>query len=159
MSKKLLNYMVSYARGDKKLVSDLLDKLNTHLMLSRNYKYERWIDDDIYSYNKKGYTKQIVDAMEKSNFVLLCGSPLYFTRNYIKNNELPIISRKENKKLAILVTLKPLDFKNYDLLGFEKFNFFNLNGKAYSECRGQKRDDFAYELFLEIERIMKKRGY
>jgi len=153
-----LNYMITYARADKALVDDLLARLGVEFSLSKKFNYSKWIDDDIYSHNEEGFTEQITNKMEESDFVLLGASPIYFTRDFIKTHEIPIIAREENKKLAILVSIKPLDYSNHDLMGFEKYNFFNLNGKSYAECISElEKDAFAHKLFLHIQAIMESR--
>lgn len=156
--KAIKNYMTTYARADKVLIDDLLGRLSVNFALSKEYNYIKWIDDDIYSHNKQGYTEQIIDKMEQSDFILLGASPIYFTRDYIKTHEIPIVARENNKKLAILVSIKPLDYRNHDLLGFEKYNFFTIQGKSYAEYESElDKDEFAHELFVHIQAILESR--
>ena len=158
MAKKLKNYAVSYARGEKDLVYDLNNRLEINFKLSKKYKYDQWIDEMLPPTNEKPFTDEIISKFEKSDFILLFGSPLYFTREFIQDYEIPMMMREENRKLAILIMLKPLDFDNHNYWGFENYNWFHLNGKAYSQCESEnEKDEFASKLFIAIEKVLRCR--
>lgn len=155
MQNRSIKYAVSYARKDKELVEDLLDRLGVNLDLSKRYIYNRWIDSMLPPTNQTPFTDEIIAKFKESDFILLLGSPLYFTREFIKEYELPLM-KGYDKKLAILVSLKPLDFANYDLMGFERYNWFSLDGKAYSKCKDEdEKDQFANALFVAIEEVLR----
>ena len=147
------NYFVTYARGDKELSSKLLDELDIHFTLSKKYRYNKWIDEDILPDNE-AYHEKIIDALERSDFALVLASPLYFTRDYIINNEIPPLLREKNRKLAIIVGLEKVDFVNHNLQGFEKFQFHRYNGKFFDECNEREKKEFIASLFVAIEKIL-----
>ena len=154
MDKKIpKNYFVTYARGDKKIASKLLEDLDIHLLLSKQYRFSKWIDDDLLPDNQ-GYHEKIIDALKESDFALVLATPRYFTRQYILDHEIPPLMRDENRKLGIIVGLEKVDFAHHDLQGFEKFQFHRYNGKFYEECNKAEKRAFVSSLFVTIERIL-----
>jgi hypothetical protein len=64
---------------------------------------------------------------------------------------------KGGEKPVIPVLLQPVDLERHDLKGLQQTQIFRLerprfaSPKAYGECSGSHRDQFALELFRQVE--------
>jgi hypothetical protein len=63
---------------------------------------------------------------------------------------------------VIPVLLQPIDLDRHDLKGLQRMQIFRLDRprfaspKAYGECSGAQRDQFALELFRQVEARLDK---
>lgn len=152
MRKKVI-FFVSYAHRNRSLVNDFLEKLNDVLAPSKNYEYRLWKDSALVV--GEDWEKQIADVRESCDFGLLLVSPAFLASKYITEMELPIFMA--GKKPSIPVMLQPVDFSRHDLKGLKKKQIFMLDyegfrePRAYGDCKRQRRETFALELFKSIE--------
>ena len=151
--KKDVNFFVSYAHSNSKLVEGFLLKLSEMLAPSKSYNYTMWNDTEIKV--GEGWDNQIKQAINVCDFGLLLVSPAFLGSQYITSDELPIFT--SGKKPCIPILIQPIDFQRHDLKGLEKTQMFMYKGKgfdearAYGKCKPARRDDFVLELFKKIE--------
>lgn len=157
--KKKVNIFLSYARANKELASKFLVKFKEQATPSKKYKYKFWADTDILV--GENWNKEILAALDKCDIGLLLISPAFLGSQYINENELPRFVGKKKKSL-IAVMLQPVDFERHDLKGFQKTQIFRLDRsrfrapKAFGDCVGNQRDQFAQELFTQVEKKLDK---
>jgi len=148
--KKKVKLFVSYARANKELASRFLKKFRQHVAPSKSYKYSFWSDSNILV--GENWHEEIQEALNHCNLGLILISPALLGSQYITEHELPKFVGSRAKPL-IPVMLQPVDFERYDLKGLKKNQIFRLerpkfrSPKAYGECTGNQRNQFALELF------------
>jgi hypothetical protein len=144
-------FFVSYARKDSRLVSGLLD------LLAPLFKASRAIDYTVWEFRQllvgERWDERIQAEIAACDFGLLCLSPEFLASDYIRENEIPALLRREG---IVPVGLKPVDFKLHDWLTLDAYQRFRLRSprggeRWFSELRGADRDAFALELFRQIE--------
>ncbi len=151
--RKKIKFFVSYAHSNKELASSFLTKLKYQLAPSRKHEYLLWKDTELVVGEE--WEKKILEARDNCDFGLLLVSPAFLASKYITEKELPIFV--SGAKSSIPVMLQPVDFLRHDLKGLDKRKIFRLDHegfkepRAYGECRKQRRDTFALELFQAIE--------
>lgn len=151
--RKNVNFFVSYAHKNKTLVNGFIDKLSDMLAPSKNHNYMLWKDTGLVV--GEDWEKQILKARDECDFGLLLISPAFLASKFITEKELPTFV--SGKKPAIPVMLQPVDFSRHDLKGLEKKQIFRLDHegftapRAYGECKQNRRETFAFELFKSIE--------
>ena len=148
------HYFVSYARGDKKTVNELLEGLRVHLALSRRRVYTSWKDDEDLMPENESYHAKILEALDGCDFALIFASPLYFTRDYIRKYEIPPFLAEKDRKRAVIIGLSPVNFIYHDLQGFEKFQFHRFDDKFYTQCDDAEKEQYVHTLFVSIESIL-----
>ncbi len=162
-----LKYFVSYDGKEVKLKNSLIDFLEANLKASPNYDYEKWDDSDILT--GENWHERIQEAIQECHFGLLLLSLNFINNEYIEKNELfHFLPKNQNdtnpKKYPIIVGLKKVDLKGrHDLKGIEEIQIFRYrpNERKYffSECNAtEMKEDFARNLFFEIEKIFKKKS-
>lgn len=160
-SKKNIKYFISYAHDDEsKLLDQFVSLLKNNFDCSRNFTYEGWIDRDILPGEK--WRQEIDDALNECDFGLLLISLPFLNSQFISEVELPrfllnLPKEAESNIQAIPVGFKHIDIKNHDLKGLEEQQIFFLNKLPFDRCRGTKKEDFVYQLFLKIEDVLKKK--
>tara|TARA_B100000609_G_C17218019_1_gene437965 strand:+ start:91 stop:1128 length:1038 start_codon:yes stop_codon:yes gene_type:complete len=152
-----LPIFISYARKDKTLVENLMGELEVHFEGSKTFDFGAWRDSVILV--GEGWDKEIKDAINASKAGILFLSPAFFTRKYIKEEELPRLL--DGQKVILPVLLKPYTIHT-ETLGLHQFQYFSMetdNGKrkAFSECSSsQHKEKFVRELYDQIERRLQK---
>jgi len=152
--RKQIKVFVSYASRNKQLVSGFLDKFREQVAPSKKYDYTFWKDTNILV--GENWNAEISDALKKCDVGLLLISPAFLGSKYILENELPQFVGSESKQV-IPVMIQPVDFERHDLKGLLRHQIFRLNKpnfespKSYGECKGNRRDDFALELFKQVD--------
>ena len=145
INKQTINFFVSYAHEDDELNEKLLKHLKQYLNIAKDYNFTVWRDTDIVV--GANWREQIQVAIDNCHFGLLLVSPTFLYRDYIQENELPLLLEKG----AIPIALRPHLFDgNLDLRGLENRQFFIYKNKSFEKCRGNDQYDFAYELFQKI---------
>ena len=146
---------VSYAHGEKG-VDTLLEKLEPFLKNSYGKaKLTRWSDKDIQPGEK--WLEKIESEMEACDAALLMVSPLFLSRDFITEKELPFLLRY---KRVIPVSLKPVPLDgSIKLYGLdERQIFFDAGRKSFSERETERgRDAFALQLFGRIQAVLGER--
>ena len=144
-NKRTINFFVSYAHVDNDLKVRLLKQLKQYLDIAKGYDLTVWQDTDIVV--GTNWREQIQVAIDNCDYGLLLVSPTFLHRNYIQENELPLLVEKG----AIPIALRPHLFTdNIDLRGLEHRQFFIYKNKSFQECRGNEQCNFAHELFQNI---------
>ncbi|HNM45014.1 pentapeptide repeat-containing protein, partial [Plasticicumulans sp.] len=153
-------YFVSYAHGDDKLVSDLLERLRIRFKSAKEYRFEQWQDKDIVIGSH--WRDEIQSAIARCKVGLLLVSPAFLASTFITEQELPqFVAAKadcpEPLKPALPVELKPLDFSGAsDLKGLEEIQVFRHNGKSFQARTTDKvKDEFADALYQAILKALK----
>ena len=152
--KKKITVFVSYARANRDLATRFLKKFKEQVAPSKHYSYHFWRDADILVGEK--WHEEIQVALAKCNIGLVLISPAFLGSQYIQDHELPKFL-KSGGKSVIPVMLQPIDLDRHDLKGLQRTQIFRLDRprfaspKAYGECSGAQRDQFALELFRQIE--------
>ncbi len=151
--RKNVTFFVSYAHRNKALANSFLEKLHDVLAPSKKHDYSLWKDSGLTV--GEGWEKQIIEAIDNSDFGLLLISPAFLASKFITEKELPKFV--SGKKPSIPVMLQPIDFLRHDLKGLEKKQIFRLDyegfkePRAYGDCKKQWRETFGLELFRFIE--------
>jgi hypothetical protein len=161
-SKPVIRYFVAYAHEDRKLKDKLLKCLKERLAIAKEYHFDPWDDGEILAGER--WHEQIQVAVAHCQFGLLLVSPAFLGSTYIKDHELPAfvtsnLTTPEPEKRAIPVALKRILFDDsIDLKGLKHLQVFHDRaGKSFQNCRDERtRDDFAWELFLQILKIVKR---
>jgi hypothetical protein len=152
--KREVRFFVSYARANKDLAPRLLRRLRQQLDASKRYKYTLWHDPQIIV--GENWNAEIQKVLKKCDLGLLLISPAFLGSEYIKKKELPKFIGRGAKPM-VPVLLQPVVFGRQDLKGLRSAQIFRLEGdnfkepKAYGDCSGKHRDQFAQELFRQIE--------
>jgi len=148
-----VRFFVSYAHQNQALASQLLDKLQQVLAPSKRFEYQLWSDHQLRV--GEDWQQQIAKARDACDFGLLLVSPAFLASKFITEHELPTFVT--GVKPAIPVMLQPVDFERHDLKGLAAAQIFRLHypglqqPRAYGECKGPRRDSFAFSLFQAIE--------
>ena len=151
--RKKVTFFVSYARRNKTLVNDFLDKLTDILAPSKRHEYVLWRDTALTV--GADWEHQITEARDNCDFGLLLVSPAFLASKFISDKELPTFV--SGQKPSIPVMLQPVDFSRHDLKGLDKKQIFRLDfegfkePRAYGDCKRQRRETFVLELFKSIE--------
>jgi len=157
--RKQVKIFVSYASRNKELVSGFLYKFREQVAPSKKYDYIFWKDTNILV--GENWNAEISDALKKCDVGLLLISPAFLGSKYILGNELPHFVGSESKPV-IPVMIQPVDFKRHDLKGLLESQIFRLNKpsfgfpRAYGECKPNRKDDFALELFKQVDDRLSK---
>lgn len=144
-------YFISYAREDRKLVDDLIARLDPHLAGSKRYAFEKRTDTDLLPGTR--WREVLIKELERHRIALLLLSPTFLVQPFIVGEALPRLVIPG--KLVLPVLLKPVDLERQELHGLEDLHIFTMWGKdrqrAFSEFAGVRRDAFALELYRAIE--------
>ncbi|MCA9499704.1 MAG: toll/interleukin-1 receptor domain-containing protein [Nitrospirales bacterium] len=157
--KKNVTVFVSYARANRDLATRFLKKFKEQAAPSKQYHYTFWRDNDILVGEK--WHEEIQYALGECDVGLVLLSPAFLGSQYIQNNELPNFV-KSGRKSLIPVMLQPIDLERHDLKGLQQTHIFRLDRprfaspKAYGECSGAHRDQFALEVFRQVEARLDK---
>jgi hypothetical protein len=152
--KKKIKFFVSYARANKDLAARFLEKFREQATPSKSYEYVFWRDTNLLVGEK--WHDQIQEALKECDLGLLLISPAFLGSQYIDQQELPNFTGVDAKPV-IPVMLQPVDFERHDLKGLQDSQIFRLerprfrSPKSYGECTGLQRDQFAQELFRQVE--------
>ena len=157
--KKKITVFVSYARANRDLATRFLKNFKEQASPSRQYQYVFWRDNDILVGEK--WHEEIQVALAQCDVGLVLISPAFLGSQYIQDHELPKFL-KSGGKPVIPVLLQPIDLDRHDLKGLQRTQIFRLDRprfaspKAYGECSGAQRDQFALELFRQVEARLDK---
>lgn len=157
--KKKITVFVSYARANRDLATRFLKKFKEQASPSKQYHYAFWRDNDILVGEK--WHEEIQSALGECDVGLVLVSPAFLGSQYIQDHELPKFVKGKDK-LVIPVLLQPIDLDRHDLKGLQQAQIFRLDRprfaapKAYGECSGSHRDQFALELFRQVEARLDK---
>ena len=152
--KKKVKFFVSYARANKDLATRFLEKFREQASPSKKYKYIFWRDSKILVGEQ--WNDKIQEALRQCDLGLVLISPAFLGSQYITEHELPKFVGSKAKPL-IPVMLQPVDFQYHDLKGLQKAQIFRLDRprfrspKSYGECTGRQRNQFALDLFRQVE--------
>ena len=150
---------VSYARANRDLAARFLEKFQEQAAPSKQFDYTFWRDNDILVGEK--WHEEIQHALGECDAGLVLVSPAFLGSQYIQDHELPKFV-KGGDKPVIPVLLQPIDLERHDLKGLQQAQIFRLDrprfasSKAYGECSGSHRDQFALELFRQVEARLDK---
>ena len=154
MAKKDVMLFVSYARANKVLAANLVDRFREQAGASKRYRYSFWRDGHILV--GEDWHQEIQRALDRCQLGLLLVSPAFLGSQYIAEHELPRFVSAGGKPV-VPVMLQPVDLKRQDLKGLQSKQIFRLDRprfsrpKAYADCSGAQRDHFAQELFCQVE--------
>ena len=157
--KTKITIFVSYARANRDLATRFLRKFREQAIPSKQYHYTFWRDNDILVGEK--WHEEILNALRQCDVGLVLVSPAFLGSQYIQDHELPEFV-KGGDKPVIPVMLQPIDLERHDLKGLQQTQIFRLDRprfaspKAYGECSGSHRDQFALELFRQVEARLDK---
>lgn len=157
--KNKITVFVSYARANRDLATRFLKKFKEQAAPSKLYQYVFWRDNDILVGEK--WHEEIQVALAQCDVGLVLISPAFLGSQYIQEHELPKFL-KSGGKPVIPVLLQPIDLDRHDLKGLQRTQIFRLDRprfaspKAYGECSGTQRDQFALELFRQVEARLDK---
>jgi hypothetical protein len=157
--KQSVAFFVSYARENKQLADKFLNLFDEQIGASKRYDYKKWQDYLILP--GENWHEKIQEAIKECDFGLLLISPSFLGSAYIKEYELPHFTGK-NAKPVFPVMLRRISFERQDLLGLEEKQIFRLQSnrfkepRAFSEISAARREDFAYEFFLQVEERLDK---
>jgi len=157
--KKNITIFVSYARANRDLATRFLKKFREQAVPSKQYHYTFWRDNDILVGEK--WHEEIQKALGQCDVGLVLVSPAFLGSQYIEDHELPKFVKGEDRPV-IPVLLQPVDLERHDLKGLQQTQIFRLDRprfvspKAYGECSGSQRDQFALDLFRQVEARLDK---
>ena len=152
--KNKIKVFVSYARANRDLATRFLKKFKEQASPSKQYQYVFWRDVDILVGEK--WHEKILEALAQCDLGLMLVSPAFLGSQYIQDHELPKLIKSRGKSV-IPVLLQPIDLERHDLKGLQRTQLFRLDRprfaspKAYGECSSVQRDQFALELFRQVE--------
>ncbi|MDR4484345.1 MAG: toll/interleukin-1 receptor domain-containing protein [Nitrospirales bacterium] len=156
--KKNVTVFVSYARANRDLATRFLKKFKEQAAPSKQYHYTFWRDNDILVGEK--WHEEIQYALGECDVGLVLLSPAFLGSQYIQNNELPNFV-KSGRKSLIPVMLQPIDLERHDLKGLQQTHIFGWIAhvsplRKPTECSGAHRDQFALEVFRQVEARLDK---
>ncbi len=154
-----IKVFVSYARANRDLATRFLQKFKEQASPSKQYQYVFWRDADILVGEK--WHDEIQGALAQCDVGFVLVSPAFLGSQYIQDHELPNLLKSRGKSV-IPVLLQPIDLDRHDLKGVQRTQIFRLDRprfaspKAYGECSGAQRNQFALELFRQLEARLDK---
>jgi hypothetical protein len=157
--RRKIELFVSYARSNKNLAKNFLDRFEEYVAPSKSYEYVSWLDERILVGEE--WHEGIREALKRCDLGLLLISPAFLGSKYISKHELPEFVGDASKPL-IPIMLQPIDFDRHDLKGLKRRQIFRLDSekfkspKSYGECIGNQRYRFVQALFGEVERRLDK---
>lgn len=105
----------------------------------------------------------VLDRIDEADFGLLLVSPKYLASEFIRTHELPRFVGDSADKAALPVQLTSFPSYNnseFDLAGLDKLIVFNRDDKSFAEATGVRREKFANELAVSIQRrVLGQNGY
>ena len=148
-SHKKLNIFISYSHKDK----DYLERLQTHLKVLKHFhgNIDAWSDEKIHSGDR--WKDEIKQAMDNASVAILLVSTDFLASDFVENNELPEILKKERQKnLKIFCLLvKPCLFKESCL---SEFQAENLPEKTLVEMNEAQQERAYVKLMNDVEEIL-----
>ncbi|MHC4356880.1 MAG: toll/interleukin-1 receptor domain-containing protein, partial [Planctomycetota bacterium] len=153
-NRRKIELFVSYARSNKNLTKNFLDRFEEYVAPSKSYEYVFWQDERILVGEE--WHQGIREALERCGLGLLLVSPAFLGSKYISKHELPEFVGNASKPL-IPIMLQPIDFDRFDLKGLKRRQIFRLDSekfkspKSYGECIGNQRYRFVQALFGKVE--------
>jgi hypothetical protein len=154
LTKRRINFFVSYARENKTLASELMILLKEQLAPSKKYDYHVWNDQCILT--GELWESEIQKALSDCDFGIFLISPKFLTSKYIKEKELPTFIGSGSKPF-FPVMLQPVDLDRHDLLGIKANQIFLLDNdsfdqpRSFYECKPLRRNEFVRKLYENIE--------
>jgi len=153
--KPVVRWFFSYAHDDGKDADDLYRKLCVVLGNSDRYHFMPWRDTDILPF--EDWNQHIQTALAECHLGLLALSENFFSRNYIRQFEVPAFIdgklRTAPGKRAVPVALKRLDLSNADTQGLKTRQIFYPEHKAYAE-RSRAREKWVQDLRERIHQVL-----
>jgi hypothetical protein len=155
--KKKIKCFVSYARANKDLANRFMEKFREQAAPSKHYAYSFWRDTDIMVGEK--WSEEIHEALNACQLGLLLISPAFLASQYIGEHELPRFLGSDARPV-VPIMLQAVDLERHDLKGLQHSQIFRLDRpkfrapKSYGECTGMQRDQFAQDLFRQVEARM-----
>ncbi|MFS8096511.1 toll/interleukin-1 receptor domain-containing protein [Lentzea alba] len=152
MATQTVRIFLSWCRRDKDPAQQLVHDLRPTLRLFTDLTVEWWQDSHLTCGEE--FTGSIKNRIDEADFGLLLLSSHYLDSSFVLEHELPRFVGPTADKGALPVRLKPLlSFgAGHNFQGVDALNMFALDGKAYTETRGNRRTDFANKLAEEIRR-------
>jgi len=154
MGKTKVTVFVSYARANKDLAPRFLKHFKQQTDAAKAYRYVFWQDGDLLI--GENWHEEIQKALESCNLGLLLISPAFLGSQYIAKKELPrFVGHRATPVIPVM--LQPIDPELHDLKGLQHTQIFRLDRKsfqspkAFADCVGTRRDEFALELFRRVE--------
>ncbi|WP_459871107.1 TIR domain-containing protein, partial [Endothiovibrio diazotrophicus] len=159
--KRVIRYFVSYAHEDRKAAARLLKHLETRLLCSKEYHFERWIDGDILP--GEPWREAIRKAIDGCHFGLLLVSYDFLASPFITRHELPHFLSPDPQqpvawRRAIPVGLEEIEFNDaIDLKGLGTTQLFRDDaGKFFTQRTGTRAKGFVNELANAIEAVVRQ---
>jgi len=159
-TRKKVPLFVSYARADRGPALHLLRRFALQTAASKRHRYAFWDDRDILI--GANWHKAIQGALKDCKLGLLLISPAFLGSRYITEKELPgFLGRRPKPVLPVM--LQVVDPDVHDLKGLQHKQIFRLDRKpphhpkAFADCVGKTRDEFALELFRLVEARLRRR--
>jgi WD40 repeat protein len=155
--KPVVRCFLSYAREDMEVFQQLRRLLQIQLQLSKRYAFELWRDSEVLP--GEAWDAEIRDRLRECHLGILLVSPVYFTRPYILDVELPALLAGTDAsvpgKRVVPAALKRVEPERHDLRGVEHRQiFWDERGRPFSRCRGEVKDDWAAALAHRLEEIL-----
>lgn len=159
MTKQLRTGFLSYASADRAHVDRFLDIMGPRCLTLRDVTIELWRDRAIVAGER--WEEEIMSALERADFGLLCVSPSFLASPYVADVELPRLMTGD--RIAIPFALEPLDLSLLDLRGLEALQIFHLDTargrrRSFADCKEINELRFCDELLRQIVRRLAVRA-
>lgn len=161
-----INYFVSYARADKRIVQRLLGLLEPRLAIKQGFDFSHWFDDEILVGSR--WTDEISDALASCDFGLLLVSPNFLASGFIRREELPTFIdsvrtpsgafQTRIRKPVVPVLLEGIDLRGGDdLAGLEQVQIFrDAENRSFAQTSSNRSKVFADQLAAAIVTKLRK---
>lgn len=149
---RTLRLFLSWSHKDRVLKTQLVDdRLIDELGILTGLKVEWWEDSHIHP--GEDIQDQVAANIDEADMAVALLSRAYFSSAFIKAYELPRFTGAAAERGIMPVALRRILFDgSRDYRGVDKLRVFDLDGRAFSELRGNGRDEFGQELASEIRR-------
>jgi len=155
--RKQVLVFVSYARADRPMAVALLRLFKQHTSASLQHRYRFWRDSRDILIGERWH-HAIKSALKRCDIGLLLISPAFLGSDYITKHELPSFSGPDAKPV-VPVLLKPINARLQCPEPLARLQIFSLldkrnKPKAFSQCAGNGRHQFALNLFDRVEMLL-----
>lgn len=155
----LINFFLSQARADSRLILDFSDRLEPRLKIQKSHEFRLWSDRDLLVGTDAD--PEIARRFADSDFILQAVSPHFLISDYIKEHEIPGLGDTPMKRTLpfMLVDVPLKQNQPVELLGIEKRQIFQGewgNKTSFEALNGDHEknnfvDGFVAEIVRRVE--------
>ena len=148
---------LSWAVEDERLKTAFVGLLEPNLANLAHLRVEWWESSQLRAGEE--WRREILARLGEADAVVLLTSPEFFASPFIREVELPACIGAAAPKMGLPASLIPVPLDGSRRLhGVEEHQIFRLGGRAFSELRGPRRDQFVREFANQLQDRITRRS-